>query len=113
VHRPLVLLAVASPFVVGCLAVVLVAHALANSWLWGSVGAVLAVAMLGVVMAAIVWWSQAHPDAWEALTRSVARARSGYPVEQPPFVRRATRIRTTGRGEATEASAGPVFRNGH
>jgi hypothetical protein len=86
VHRPLVLIgvaiAVASPIVVGGLTLVLVAHALAGTWLRGGVAALLGVAVLAGTVAAMARWSRAHPDAWQTLIASVARERSGYPVER-------------------------------
>lgn len=72
--RPLVVLSVAAPVLVGGATLLLLAQALAGSWLWGLVLVVcVLVAYLGSC-AALVRWARSHPEQAEGFMGSWGRA---------------------------------------
>lgn len=72
--RPLVVLPVAAPMLVGGVTLVLVAKALAGSWLWGLVVVACFLAGYLASVAVLVRWAKSHPEQAEGLMGAWGRA---------------------------------------
>lgn len=80
--RILVAALIALPLLVAGAAAVLVAHALAGSWLWGLVWLTVAVTLFALAFIAFARYARKHPEAADVLVRADARAQSGFPVSR-------------------------------
>jgi hypothetical protein len=85
-YRVLVAVAVASPLVVGGGAVVLIAHALAHSWLWGLAGLAVVLTLFALVSIALVLYGRRNPEAAQAYIAAYGRAKGGFPIRAFPWV---------------------------
>lgn len=85
-YRVLVGVAIASPVLVGGGAAVLIAHAIAHSWLWGLVGLAAVLALFGFVSIALVIYGRRNPEAAKAYIAAYGRAKGGFPIRAFPWV---------------------------